>query len=976
MALTTTNLTDWVNNLNQNPEDLVNILVGTGVEIITDSIQISQLSLGDSTDTQTTAEDTSDSPTTEENIPVTTAVIENGTDTLTYPLTLTVTVDGANGKATVNNDGTITYTPDPDFFGLDTYTYEINDANNDITSETVNVKVNPVTAVDDIAGTNEDTSVTTAVLNNDTDLDKELTVTTNGTNGTATVNDDGKTINYTPNLNFFGTDTFTYTIDYGNDATSSNTVSVSVDAEDIIDDTYTYTIDYVNGATSSNTVPVTTPVTIEGIDIFTVTTEPTNGTATVNVDGTITYTPKKDFYGNDTYTYTIDYGNGLTSSASVFVTVNPVNDPPEAGGDLAITDEDTPVITPVLDNDTDRDHADVPDTIELDPNAAHRAIGYFEGGLLDDMVGIGIDSGIILSTGEISDASGPNVEDNTGQALFTPGDSDLNMILDPESSDRDELADGDTNDAIFLEFDFVPENEEFTFEYVFASDEYNEFANSGFNDIFAFLLDGENIALIPSTTEPVSINNINAQENTKFFRNNDPSDVAEENLLDIEFDGLTTVLEARGFVTPGKTHHLKLVIADVSDSIYDSAVFLKAGSLSTPPTVNDATLTVNDREIVTINSNSEISDAKALLKFTLSGTDTNSINEVGVFEVDDDHGSIDGVLPGSANYTQLFLERLGRSSTSQSIFTGLAGSIMDGQNLSRAFKRTVGSKLGFYLITDGTSDTMLHDFPSYLHNHEPNILFSFPEANPGFQDPLKITGNDNGLTLSWEDDSRDNDYNDLVLTVETVDPSTIPNTNTALSSRRQGDIQKEIIDLSFLEDGETINANIHVWSETVFDNRVGLYPLEDAQGTVAIRNSEGEVVEEFTPDQSGYLEAAISQRVFEFDRNGEGYIKLEEDGSEEDSYVPYIGGNIELEQGYYAPYIIVNGTAEQWLDSNTNNLHALDTFAYVPFIDDGTTGQTNYDRVTLLGDNVFGFEDQLIALSDYDYNDMILKVDF
>ena len=972
MALTTTNLTDWVNELNQNPEDLVNILVGTGVEIITDSIQITQLSLGDSTNSETPEEDTPDSPTTEEDTPVT---INSGTGTLTYPLTLEVTTPPTNGTATVNDDGTITYEPNPGFYGFDTYIYEIDDGNGGVDSTTVSVTVNPDTAVDDIAGTNEDTSVTTAVLDNDTDLNETLTVTTNGTNGTATVNDDGKTITYTPNEDFYGTDTFTYTIDYGNGQTSSNTVSVSVDATEIIEDivvTYTYTIDYGNGATSSNTVPVNTPVTIEVIDVLTVTTAPTNGEATVNADDTITYSPDEHFYGNDTYTYTIDHGNGLTSSASVFVTVNPVNDNPEAGGDLAITDEDTSVITPVLDNDTDRD-ADVPDTIELDPTAAHRAIGYFEGGLLDDMVGIGIDSGIILSTGEISDAAGPNEKDNTGEALFTPGDSDLNMILDPESSDRDELADGDTNDAIFLEFDFVPENEEFTFEYVFASEEYNEFANSSFNDIFAFLLDGENIALIPSTTEPVSINNINAQENTKFFRNNDLDDVADDDLLDIEFDGLTTVLEARGFVTPGKTHHLKLVIADVSDSIYDSAVFLKAGSLSTPPTVNDANLTVNESEIVTINSNSEISDAKALLKFTLSGTHTNSINEVGVFEVDDDHGSIDGILPRfPKKYEEAFLERLGRSSTSQSIFTGLAGSMMDGQNLSRVFKRRVGSKLGFYLITDGTSDTMLHDFPSYLHNHEPNILFSFPEANPGFQDPLKITGNNNGLTLSWEDDSRDNDYNDLVLTVETVDPSTITNTNTALSSRRQGDIQKEIIDLSFLEDGETINANIHVWSETVFDNRVGLYRLENAQGTV-IDPLNGE---ELTPDQQGYLEAAISQRVFEFDRNGEGYIKSEEDGSEEDDYVPYIGGNIELEKGYYAPYIIVNGTAEQWLSSNTNNLHALDTFAYVPFIDDGTTGQTNYDRVTLLGDNVFGFEDQLIALSDYDYNDMILKVDF
>ena len=88
------------------------------------------------------------------------------------------------------------------------------------------------------------------------------------------------------------------------------------------------------------------------------------------------------------------------------------------------------------------------------------------------------------------------------------------------------------------------------------------------------------------------------------------------------------------------------------------------------------------------------------------------------------------------------------------------------------------------------------------------------------------------------------------------------------------------------------------------------------------------------------------------------------------------GGNIELEKGYYAPYIIVNGTAEQWLNSNTNNFYAKDTFAYVPFIDADNTIQVNYDRITLLGDNVFGFEDQLIADSDYDYKDMIMTVNF
>ena len=577
---------------------------------------------------------------------------------------------------------------------------------------------------------------------------------------------------------------------------------------------------------------------------------------------------------------------------------------------------------------------------------SYRAIGSFSGGLSEN---IGIESGVILSTGDISQISGPNDSDSTGQGLGTPGDADLDLILNPElaneTEDGEDPPEGSTNDAIVLEFDFIPENEEFVFEYVFASEEYNEFANSSFNDIFAFLLDGENIALIPGTTIPVSINNINAEENTNFFRNNDYGDFGENNSpLKTEFDGLTTVLGVRGFVTPGKTHHLKLVIADTGDSILDSAVFLKAGSLSTPPAVGDATLTVNERDIVTIGA--PVSPAFAKLKFTLSGTDTDSINEVGVFEVDDDFGTIDGVAPGSPEYEQLAMTRI----TSRSIFTGLADSLMDGQNLTRVMNYDVGTKLAFYLVKSGTSDMMLSNTPLFFHNPEPHVLLSFPEENSNSKDHLNIINNDNVLTLSWEDGS-DGDYKDLVLTLEVADPSTIP--VSALSSRRQGDPQKEIIDLSILEDGATITADIDVWSESAHHNRVGLYRLEDGQGTVISDPVTGETL---TPEESGYLAAAISQRVFEFDRNG--------------------GGNIELEKGYYAPYIIVNGTAEQWLSSNTNNFYVGDTFAYVPFIDADNTIQVNYDRITLLGDNVFGFEDQLIADSDYDYNDMTMAVNF
>ena len=150
----------------------------------------------------------------------------------------------------------------------------------------------------------------------------------------------------------------------------------------------------------------------------------------------------------------------------------------------------------------------------------------------------------------------------------------------------------------------------------------------------------------------------------------------------------------------------------------------------------------------------------------------------------------------------------------------------------------------------------------------------------------------------------------------------------------------------------TITATIDIWSETVYDNRVGLYRLQDAQGTVFDTSTQTTI----TPDQIGYLQAAIGQRVFEFDKNG--------------------GGTVELEKGYYAPYIIVDSTAEEWLNSNPTNHWGGDSFAYIPLFEAPTSAQMNFDRVALLGDNVFGFEDEIMGQTDYDYNDMILKVDF
>ncbi len=141
-----------------------------------------------------------------------------------------------------------------------------------------------------------------------------------------------------------------------------------------------------------------------------------------------------------------------------------------------------------------------------------------------------------------------------------------------------------TNDAAILEFLFTSTTNQVAFEYQFASEEYNEFTNSSFNDIFGFFVNGNDIAFIPGTTTPVSINNVNGgnplgidASNPAFFNNNDLNDGGP--FFDIEYDGFTSVFTATSVVNPG-INSIKLAIADVGDSSWDSGVFIKGQGFS------------------------------------------------------------------------------------------------------------------------------------------------------------------------------------------------------------------------------------------------------------------------------------------------------------------------------------------------------------------------------------------------------------
>lgn len=201
-----------------------------------------------------------------------------------------------------------------------------------------------------------------------------------------------------------------------------------------------------------------------------------------------------------------------------------------------------------------------------------------QSGTFTDGAVIGFESGIILTSGSANLAPGPNNSDSATAANGMAGDADLNALI-PQN----------TFDAAVLEFDFETAGGDLFFNFVFASEEYNEYANTSFNDVFAFFVDGTNIALAPDG-QVASINNINCGNpyvgvgpttNCSSFNNNDLNDGGP--FFDIEYDGFTDVLTAEALGIGAGEHHIKIAIADAGDSILDSAVFIQGGTFSDEP---------------------------------------------------------------------------------------------------------------------------------------------------------------------------------------------------------------------------------------------------------------------------------------------------------------------------------------------------------------------------------------------------------
>ncbi|MFL5796771.1 MAG: Ig-like domain-containing protein [Actinomycetota bacterium] len=345
-------------------------------------------------DVATTDEDTASAPM---------AVLANDTDVDGDTLSIVSVGAAPNGTATDNGNGTVTYTPGPDFNGEDSFDYVVGDGNGGTDTGTVAVTIDPVNdppvAVDDSAGTNQGVALVVpapGVLGNDSDVDNALAglhshLDDPPTHGSLQFHPGGS-YTYTPDAGFHGVDAFTYHAtdpDLAESGTATVTITVTNQSPVAAADAYPGEGDPVfeedtpldvpaPGVLANDTDPESDPLTAR-ID------SPAHGQVTLNDDGSFSYVPDQDFAGGDFFTYRASDGISESPRAAVSLTVSPVEDPPVAVDDEATTPEDTPVVVDVLANDTDPDASD---TLSVDAPATSVSGGS---------VSIGVDGTVTFS---------------------------------------------------------------------------------------------------------------------------------------------------------------------------------------------------------------------------------------------------------------------------------------------------------------------------------------------------------------------------------------------------------------------------------------------------------------------------------------------------------------------------------------------------------------------------------------------------
>ncbi|MDP2523986.1 choice-of-anchor L domain-containing protein [Neptunomonas phycophila] len=378
------------------------------------------------------------------------------------------------------------------------------------------------------------------------------------------------------------------------------------------------------------------------------------------------------------------------------------------------------------------------------------ASGLFTGG----SAAIGIEKGAILTSGNVINVLGPNTSNSAGSSNGMPGSALLDTLIESSTpSEGDGVIQGSvlpdglgvtnidqanddfptsgtlTHDASILTFDFTPQGDQLEFSYVFGSEEYPEFANSSFNDVFGFFVNDVNYALLPDGS-PVAINNVNADRNSEFYIDN------TNEQRDTELDGLTTVLSFAAPVNPGVSNTITLAIADTSDDVYDSAVFIQ-GDFS-----------------------SSVSDGAAAGSTQLNPLMPDEINEETggfsfTFEKSDEMIFIDPEVAIGYTYEML------SDNTFESILLPLIG---DGEYILSIYDSVIGDFVGNFQLEDG----VIYDFDTFT-SEEVTLFQILGIETTAALDPTDTTAFITGLTFGGSNNIINMTQTPIVANVPTSD---------------------------------------------------------------------------------------------------------------------------------------------------------------------------------------------------------------
>jgi len=309
-------------------------------------------------------------------VPVTQSILTNDSDLNNQTLTARIHTDPSNGTVQLSLDGSFQYTPDQNFTGIDFFEYQVSDSTDLSNVASVVLNVDPVNDVPEAVADlyqispGQNLSVNTpGVLENDSDVDGDGLTTVPGlvvvNNGQLNFTGDGA-FTYAPDEGFQGVDSFSYrAVDDVNSESEEVLVSINVvNPPAAIADSYVLSEDEILVVESpgllGNDIDVSPPQDL----VTQLVAAPENGVTQINDDGSFSYTPDSDYFGQDVFVYeVIDPVTAARSTAEVGLVVNGTDDPPVASPDEYVVAFETELQGNVLDNDTDPDGDDLNATL-------------------------------------------------------------------------------------------------------------------------------------------------------------------------------------------------------------------------------------------------------------------------------------------------------------------------------------------------------------------------------------------------------------------------------------------------------------------------------------------------------------------------------------------------------------------------------------------------------------------------------------